>query len=514
MIRQTISQKLSQKLLPKLILNQNILAIPTLALDNIIKKELEENPMLEEEGLQEDEMSDEVQVRDEQTSEASEEAVSSEQDDAGGSETGTETETEPETSPEEKRENEFDWEEYFETESEDQRVYDKDQANRYDMNYLSESTASIKDSLVLQLHLSPLSEKMIFIGDELIWSLSDEGFFNDEPEDILRDLDVKKAGTQFSDETFTIEELNETLEYIQQKFDPAGIGARNLRESLLIQTKRLPIDSEMKDLTCKVISEYLEDLRQRRYEKISKELGIELKKVKEVFDIIQKLDPRPGFSDETSSNSYIVPDLVVKKIDDKYEVYLNDKYIPNLRISRAYKNLYSDRKSNLDKDTKEYIVNNFNRAKWFIEAINSRRETLLKIMDAILIRQREYFDDNETGLKPMFEKEIGEDIKMDTSTVSRAVRGKYVQTDFGIFELRSFFTTSLATNDGQEVSNTEAKNRLKQIIDAEDKSKPLTDEDLGIEMNKLGFKIARRTIAKYRESMNIPVAKLRRLITD
>jgi RNA polymerase sigma-54 factor len=170
------------------------------------------------------------------------------------------------------------------------------------------------------------------------------------------------------------------------------------------------------------------------------------------------------------------------------------------------------RKKTLDKSTKEYITNNFNRARWFIDAINSRRETMLKIMEAIIERQNYFFENNGERLSPLYEKDVAENIKMDTSTVSRAVRGKFVQTDFGIYELRSFFTSPLATNDGEDVSNVEAKVRLKEFIDNENKMKPLTDEELTNEMNKKGFKIARRTIAKYREAINIPVAKLRREI--
>ncbi len=507
MLIQSLSQKLSQKLLPKLILNQNILAIPTLALDNIIKKELEENPMLEEGSEAEDENT-ETQVQDENSLRESD-AIA---DTASAENLSSNNETTE--SPEAKEDNEFDWDEYFETESDEQKPYEQGDREKFNSDFSADSSSSVKDSLMLQLHLSPLPEKLIIIGEEIIWSLNDDGLFCDEPADILKDLESKKEDTRFSQEKFTLEELNETLEYIKNKFDPPGIAARNLAECLLIQVKRSSADSVLKELTCKVISNHLDDLKQRRYEKISGELGINLGKVKEIFELIQKLDPRPG-ADEASSNSYIYPDLVVKKTDDdRYEVYLNDKFIPALRINKSYRELYSNRKKSLDRETKDYILNNFNRAKWFIDAIYSRRDTLLKIMEAILKRQREYFDDNENGLKPMYEKEIAEDIKMDTSTVSRAVRGKYVQTDFGIFELRSFFTTSLATNDGRDVSNTEAKNKLKQIIDSENKSRPLTDDELAVKMNQIGFKIARRTVAKYRESINIPVAKLRRLITD
>jgi len=237
-----------------------------------------------------------------------------------------------------------------------------------------------------------------------------------------------------------------------------------------------------------------------------------MQKVKEIFDFIHNLNPKPGYDDEVSRNDYIIPDLIIKKIDDDYDIVLNEKYSPAIRISKTYRDLYTAKKSKLDDETREYLMHNFNKARWFIDAINSRRETLVKIMRAIINRQRYYFDNNDSGLKPMFEKEIAEEIMMDSSTISRAVRGKYVQTDSGIHELRSFFTTPVSKSEGGDVSISEAKITLKMLIDKENKIKPLSDKDLAEEMKKLGFNIARRTISKYRESLNIPMAKQRREI--
>lgn len=496
MLKQTYNQKLSQKLLPKIILSQNILAIPSLALDTLIKKELELNPMLEEESEFEQE-----------ENENTEQLSKSENEDSENVESETLNET-----PENKTEDEFNWDEYFENESDESKSYDGNRTQDYDSNFISDDGNSLKDNLIFQLHLAPLSDKLIFIGEEIVWSLNDEGYLTDSPEDILKDIEAKKIGTAYEDETFDMDEFNKTLEYIQNNFDPKGIAAQNLQDCLCLQIKRSEFPNGMKEYCLDVIKNHLDDLRQKRFEKISREVNIELDKVKEIIDIIQKLDPKPGFTTQAPNENYIIPDIIVKKIDDKYEIFLNERYTPALRISKAYKTLYTDKKKSLDKDTKEYIVNNFNRAKWFIDAINSRKETLIKIMEAILKRQRDYFDNNEKGLKPLYEKEVAEDIKMDTSTVSRAVRGKYVQTDFGIYELRSFFTTPLSSNSGEDVSNTEAKKKLKEIIDNEDKKKPLTDEELTVLMNEAGLKIARRTVAKYREAINIRPAKLRREI--
>lgn len=505
MLKQTLSQKASLKLLPKIILNQNILGIPTLALDNIIKKEIEVNPMLEE-GNEND------HDENEQSQPYSELAGGTDESNSLSSDNPVEESIHEAESSADNPKEEFDWDEYFENETNDSQ-YDSSQLSKSEMSFVSDDGGSLKDNMLVQLHLAPLDDKLIFVGEEIIWSLNDEGYFTDQPDEIIEDLNSKKNGTQFADVLFDIDDLNEALSYIQNNIDPPGVAARNLKECLLIQIRRSSQSEEVKNLSNEIINNHLDDLKQRRYERISHELGIDLSKVKAIFEFIQKLNPKPGLSEGIPENNYIVPDLIVKKVGEKYEVFLNEKFVPSLRVNRAYKNLYYDKKKKLDKDTKEYIVSNFNRAKWFIEAINSRRETLIRIMEAILERQKEYFENNETGLKPMFEKDIAEDIKMDTSTISRAVRGKYVQTDFGIFELRSFFTTSLAMNDGgEDVSNTEAKNKLKELIENEDKSKPLTDEELSIAMKKLGYQIARRTVAKYREAINIPIAKLRRLL--
>lgn len=494
MLKQIIGQKLSQKILPKIILSQNILAIPTLALDNIIKKELEMNPMLEEGSDNEPDAGDEIVNHEDNAQIADEEAMDSKAEEK------------------ENKQDEVDWDEYFENDTPESNYYEKNNSMEFDNGFIKEKQTSLKDNLTLQLHLAPLNELQIFIGEEIIWSLNDEGFFNDDAEDILSDLNVKKEGTKFEGHNFTMSELEESLRYVQEHLEPKGIAARNLKECLAIQIRSLSVEEALKNSALKLIENNLEDLKQKRFEKISKDLGVELSTVKEIIELIQKLNPRPGASEELNEENYIVPDIIVKKIDDDYEVFLNERYVPTLRINKIYREMYSDKKKKLDKDTKEYIVNNFNRAKWFIDAINSRRETLIKIMEAIVERQRSYFDNNETGLKPVYEKEVAEDIKMDTSTVSRAVRGKYVQTDFGIFELRSFFTTPLSSHDGEDISNTEAKRILKGLIDREDKSKPLTDEELSREMKSAGLQIARRTVAKYREAINIPVAKLRREI--
>ncbi len=492
MLKLTQGQKLSQKLLPMIVLNQNILAIPSIALDNIIKKELELNPMLEEGSDSEPEESDQ-----QLNSEAEESNTDSQPD-----------------SIENKIDEEYDWDEYFENEQSENISYGGGSNPDKETVYVLEDHTSVNDGRLLQLNLSELNGKLKFISEEIIGSLNGDGYFTVSADDILKDIDVKKIGTEYEDSIFTKEDVEEALIFIQKILDPPGICARNLNECMLIQIDRSDKNETLKAMAKSVVENNFDDLRLKRFENISRNLNLKMDDVKEIIEFIHKLNPKPGQPDTLTDRDYIIPDVVVKKIDDKYEIFLNERFIPSLRINRTYREMYTNDKKNLDKDTKDYLVNNFNRAKWFIDAINSRRETILKISEAIIKRQKEFFDNNGEGLKPLYEKDVAEDIRMDTSTVSRAVRGKYMQTDFGIYELRSFFTTPLSMKDGDDVSNIEAKIRLKKLIDEEDKNKPLTDEELASEMCKLGFKIARRTVAKYREAINIPVAKQRREILN
>jgi RNA polymerase sigma-54 factor len=257
-----------------------------------------------------------------------------------------------------------------------------------------------------------------------------------------------------------------------------------------------------------MINDYFDDFKHKHYEKLSKELGVPLEKINELFEIIHRLNPVPGKQDTAAD--YIYPDFIVTKSDGKLLVELNDDSRPKVRISKKYLDLLNS--NEVEKDTKEFLKNKLDSAKWFINAIQSRKQTMLKVMNAIVKRQREFFESHGENLKPMFEKDIAEDISMDISTVSRVVRGKYAQTDFGIYELKYFFSNALHTESGEDVSNKIVKEKIKELIDSENKSKPLSDDKLTELMSQSGFNIARRTVAKYRESMKIPKATMRRKI--
>lgn len=485
MLKQTQSQKLSQKILPQIIQRQSLLAVPTMALEQLMKAEMELNPFLEDGETLETEETQQTEEK---------EAAADEQE-----------------APEEaSKDDEYNWDDYFENESDGYKTQNEPQSNdtvNYD-NMIKEDF-SLTDSLTSQLYTSNLSDKQTFIGEHIIGNLDDDGYLRETDEELKVELEVAKSGTEFENESFTIEEICEVLEVIK-KFEPIGIASRNLVECLLIQLDELALDSRIKKLCDKVLNEYFEEFRLKNYEKICKELDVDQNTVNKIFETISKLNPKPGAAQTGSEQGYIYPDLIVTKQNDEYVVSLNDKGVPNLRLNNAYKNMILNDKQSLNKETKDFVANNFERAKWFIDAIKSRRETMIKVMNSILIRQYDFFEKMGEGLKPMYEKDVAEDIQMDISTVSRTVRGKYVQTDFGIYELKFFFSNYLTNEEGDDVSTKEIKNKIKEIIGGEDSAKPFTDDELAKELSKSGYKIARRTVAKYREAMNIQKARLRR----
>jgi RNA polymerase sigma-54 factor len=483
MLKQTQSQKLSQKILPQIIQRQSLLAVPTMALEQLMKAEMELNPFLEDEALE---------TEDTQT----------EEKEASAEET--------ETTEEASKDDEYNWDDYFENESDGYKTQNEPQPNdKVNYDNMIKEDFSLTDSLTSQLYTSNLSDKQTFIGDHIIGNLDDDGYLRETDEELKVELEVAKSGTEFENENFTIEEIREVFEVIK-KFEPIGIASRNLVECLLIQLDELALDSRIKKLCDRVLNDYFEEFRLKNYEKICKELNVDQNTVNKIFETISKLNPKPGAAQTGSEQGYIYPDLIVTKQNDEYVVSLNDKGVPNLRLNNAYKNMILNDKQSLNKETKDFVANNFERAKWFIDAIKSRRETMIKVMNSILIRQYDFFEKMGEGLKPMYEKDVAEDIQMDISTVSRTVRGKYVQTDFGIYELKFFFSNYLTNEEGDDVSTKEIKNKIKEIIGGEDSTKPFTDDELAKELSKSGYKIARRTVAKYREAMNIQKARLRR----
>jgi RNA polymerase sigma-54 factor len=303
-----------------------------------------------------------------------------------------------------------------------------------------------------------------------------------------------------------------------QELDPAGVGARDLQECLLIQIKRKQ-DGDITKFTAKVILEqFFEEFTKKHYDKISKKLEIEDQDLKEAVDEILKLNPKPGGSMKESAKNHqqIIPDFMIVEMEGRLDLSLNGRNAPELKVSREYEQMlrnYAEgaKTSKSDKEALVFVKQKLDGANWFIDAIRQRQHTLLMTMDTIMNYQREYFlTGDETNLKPMILKDIAEIVGLDISTISRVANSKYVQTGFGVFPLKYFFSESLSTDSGEEVSTREVKKILSDAIEAEVKKKPLTDEKLMDLLKEKGYNIARRTVAKYREQLNIPVARLRK----
>lgn len=485
---------IQQKLSPQLIQAQLLLAVPTLALEQEIKLQLESNPLLEE-------VTDTEQIETDDKDEKLAEPEPTASDD---------TPDIDDTLPKGDEET-YDLDEWYDY-SDNQidgykspEQYATQSQADYDnkTDFLINKSNRLRETPLDQLHRSGLEEKYILIGEEIIGSLDDDGYFRDSIEDIIADL--KK---QYNVEV-TTEDVDKVIKIIN-KFDPVGLASRNLQECLTVQIDELDLDKETKELCLKLVNEYFNEFKSKHYEKISKQLKISLERVNELFNIIHKLNPVPGTTDISSEREYIYPDFIVTKVGDKLLVELTDEYIPTIKISKRYVKMLKTKGT--PKQTKEFLKNKLDAAKWFMNSIVSRRETMMKVMNAIVDRQGEFFLTNGENLKPIYEKDIASDINMDISTVSRTVRNKYVQTDFGTFELKYFFSNPIQTDSGEDVSSKIVKEKIREFIEKEDKSKPLSDDKLTLLMNENGFPIARRTVAKYREAMKIPKATLRRKI--
>jgi RNA polymerase sigma-54 factor len=348
-----------------------------------------------------------------------------------------------------------------------------------------------------QLNYLSLSDLENQVGEYLIWNIRDDGYLDDS-------LHIENVAKIFECEPALVESVLQKI----QKFDPPGIGARNLQECLLIQLNNM---KKATDLAKVILRDHFEDFKNKRYDMILNELEIEKGMLKDAIDEISHLNPKPGIGVLSSKQNYIVPDFVLEKVDDEFVVTLNDWNVPPLRISRTYKKLLQNRK-NTDRETRQYIRKKIESAKWFINSIYQRKITMLNVMRAILEKQYDFFSRGPAYIRPLIMREIAEIINMDISTVSRVANGKYVQTDYGVFELKYFFNERIETDDGEEISTRKVKTRIKEMVEQEDPKKPMSDEKISKILTGEGFPIARRTVAKYREQMDIPVARLRKNI--
>jgi len=482
MINVNLSQRMGlyMKQSPQQVLLSTLLQLPVLSLEQKLKMELEQNPLLEEDLELEEEMEQEMEE------ELKLEELEIKQDENGDEEIEENTYDEDHE--------EIDWDTILNDENNYEIKPSKDaSAETFDRPEVNQIT--LPEYLLSQLHMADLTEKEIIIGEYIIWNINEVGYLTLEIDFIAKNLDMPE------------EEVENVLKIIQ-RFDPIGIGARDLQECLLIQLKEAP---EPNQLAITVIKDHFEDFKNKRFEKTVKKLDITLDEFKEVLNLITKLNPKPGEGYHNIYENSITPDVIVQKDGDEFKVILNDWNIPHLRINNSYKQLLLDKKKT-SKKTKDFIKNRLESARWLINSIHQRRVTIVRVVEAIIKRQLEFFERGTMYLKPMILKDIAEEIGMDISTVSRVTNGKYVQTDSGVFELKHFFSEKIKREGGDDVSNKEVKNRIRDILEQENPKKPLNDLKIVELLKKDGFDIARRTVAKYREQMNIPVSRLRRKI--
>ncbi|HEX3025590.1 MAG TPA: RNA polymerase factor sigma-54 [Chitinophagaceae bacterium] len=367
------------------------------------------------------------------------------------------------------------------------------------------------DVVINQLGLLELDERRFKIAEQIVGSLDDDGYLRRELSSIVDDLAFRQ--NVMTDE----KEVEGIIKQIQQ-FDPPGVGARNLQECLLLQLERKINEEKSVELAIKVLSKYFDEFTKKHYEKIQRGLNLDDDQIKDVINQIIKLNPRPGgnIGELNKAESYIVPDFYILNNGGVLELSLNSRNAPDLRVSEGYRDMMKEYERGAKKDKRQkeavlFIKQKIDSAKWFIEMIQQRQHTLLITMDTIMKHQKEFFlTGDETEMRPMILKDIAEKTNLDISTVSRVANSKFVQTEFGTFRLKFFFSESLSTDSGEEVSTREVKKILSNLIEAEDKRKPLSDEELTDMLNEKGYNIARRTVAKYREMLNIPVARLRK----
>ncbi len=491
MLKQGLQQKLLQKLSPQQIQLMKLLQVPTVALEQRIKEELEVNPALEEGSDSADDADEPI----------SEDPFASSDDGDG-------------EAHEDQNREDFNLDAYID---DDETPAYKLQTNNYGPDDERKEIPfaggiTFQEQLIDQLQLRDLDARQYQIAEYLIGNLDEDGY-------LRRELFAISDDMAFSQNLLADEKELEELLLVIQQLDPPGVGARDLQECLLIQLKRKEYQTVELKTAALILRDCMDEFSKKHYDKVAKKLELTDGELRDAIKEILRLNPRPGnsLSDSPKSTQHIIPDFILINNDGVLELSLNSRNAPDLRISRTYQDMlehYSKSKKVNDREQKEavmFVKQKIDSARWFIDAIRQRQTTLMLTMQAILNYQIEYFQaGDETKLRPMILKDIAERVGLDISTISRVANSKYIQTSFGTLLLKSFFSESLSTDTGEEVSTREVKKILEEAIGVEDKRKPVTDDKLAKILKDKGYNIARRTVAKYREQLNIPVARLRK----
>jgi RNA polymerase sigma-54 factor len=491
------SQQLKQEMRinPRLYQAMELLYMPLLDLQQHLKQEMAENPFLE---MSEADMQQEVELK--------------------------------EDSAEKNDENEIDWEEIL-LDGFDAGGRKQEYEHREYIAPTAVVSHDLHDHLQDQLRLTELDERAMSLGEEIVGNLNDAGILACPLEDVvegankwledIRDVARERAckiedAAERAQEMEELEalfrpyDLDEAEAVLQrvQRFEPSGVGARNLRESILIQMRQA---GEEDSVAHTIVRDHFDDLVNHRWSDIARALGLSPREVQDATDELGRFDPKPGMAMSAAPDHYVIPDLIVDKIDDEYIVFANDTNLPRLRLSRAYREVARDR-GKFTGENKEFISAKLNSANWMIQAIEQRRQTMLKVMKFIVDRQREFFEKGVQYLRPLTLREVAEHIDMHESTVSRVTNEKFCQTPRGVFPLKYFFSSGLSTSSGEDISARGVKDKIKNLVDGEDDKKPLTDQAIVRLLDDDGVKIARRTVAKYRDQLGILPARMRRRV--
>ncbi len=490
----TQSQLLQQKLAPQLIQSLRLLQLPTLELAKLIQQELEINPLLE---IDEDVTLDLEQ--EEPRAELDDETENEDQDEEPVEE--LEFEDPDLDTLNSDIFDEHDWDHYL-NESGYASPREEFESNTEDWHNDRTTPKTLRDSLLEQVAIADLSPSGRVIAEYLIGNIGEDGFLGCSTGEVADELGVNLDNV-------------ECVLGIIQKFDPVGVGARNLQECLLIQLKEKNITN---GLVANVVRNHLDDWINRRFSQISLALDTSVDDMRVIEEVLASLNPKPNIEPEPALNlNYVIPDLEVQKIGDEYVVSLTDHTLPELRISPIYRTLLrqSDKPERDDpklRETKKFVVEKLNSARWFINAIHQRRATMLKVMRCIVENQVQFFERGPGFLKPMVLQEVADKVQMHISTISRVSNGKYVQTPHGVFELKYFFDGGLSRYDGADVSARSVKEKIAKLIGGEDVQDPLSDQHIAAILKEEGINIARRTVAKYRDQLNISSARLRKAL--
>jgi RNA polymerase sigma-54 factor len=473
---------------PRLQMALKILQVSTLELEQFLKQELLQNPLLER-VEEEEEVETTESDSDESTSEEGEGSREEEKVEAPSEEDTTKSESTEESQPSE----DLDWDDYLDD------VY----AHAYGQNLAREddefyervpvAVVTFEDGLKHQLHVECSEDALLGIAEYIIDELDRDGYVNDSIEEMARALRVD-VGTV------------EKALLIVQSLDPPGIAARSIEECLLLQLSRKGLGDS---LAARVVDECFEELKSCKYDQIRRKLGSSVEDLREAIAEVSRLDPRPRIDSIVNDPGYITPDLVVEEVDDGYVVFLSDQDVPRVRINPTYRRILG---ADADSEERDFITKKLKAARWIVQSIENRRRTMVRVTESIVRAQRDFFERGVSALKPLTLQQIADDVSMHESTVSRVTRGKYVQTPRGTFELKYFFSSGIMTNKGMEIASKAVRDAMREIISREDRQKPLSDQKIAEELKRLGFTISRRAVAKYRDQMKILRAGLRKEI--